>query len=367
MTPCRGCGSTSLDYAFGMDAMPLAGGFAESVAHAAAATRYPMEWYWCSTCGLVNVGEDVPDDVLFRHYRYASSEVPGLVRHFDEYAAFLRDRLGSEPLRIVEIGCNDGVLLRRLPAAWERIGVDPSDVASSADIDGYQLIPEKFSSALDLGRADVVTSSNAMAHFTAIGDAWDAIAALHPREVWIEVHDLGATLTSGQWDTVYHEHKVEWSEDSLVRAGAMRGFEAFAVLHLPLHGGLLRIGFRPGPAVPAAPVRPAFEHLAVAYAGRRDTAAYHEVQSAPWALAYGAAGRATVYLNQLPELNVRAVVDGSPHRIGHWVPGRALEIVPPAVFDREPPPVTLLTAWNHAADIRAQHPDYKGRWLTAFA
>ncbi len=30
-----------------------------------------------------------------------------------------------------------------------------------------------------------------MAHFTAIGDAWDAIAALHPREVWIEVHDSG--------------------------------------------------------------------------------------------------------------------------------------------------------------------------------
>jgi hypothetical protein len=84
-------------------------------------------------------------------------------------------------------------------------------------------------------------------------------------------------------------------------------------------------------------------------------------------MAYGAAGRATVYLNQLPELNVRAVVDGSPRRIGLWVPGRALEIVPPDVFDRQQPPVTLVTAWNNAADIRAQHPGYKGQWLTAFA
>lgn len=368
MMTCRGCGSSSLAYAFGMDPMPLAGGFAESAGAAAAAPTYPMEWYWCSTCGLVNVGEDVADDILFEHYRYASSDVPGLVRHFEGYAAFLRERLGDGPLRIVEIGCNDGVLLRRLPAAWERIGVDPSDVASSADTDGYQLVPEPFSSdvAGAIGRADVVTSSNALAHFTAIGDAWDGIAALHPREVWIEVHDLLATLESGQWDTVYHEHKVEWSAAALARAGAVRDLEAFAVEHLPLHGGLLRMGFRPGRTSAEAPVQPDFEVLAASYAGRRETAAYLAVQGAPWALAYGAAGRATVYLNQVPEMRLRAVVDGSPHRIGLWVPGRALEIVPPEVFDREPPPVTLVTAWNHAADIRFQHPGYTGRWLTAF-
>jgi hypothetical protein len=329
-----------------------------------------MEWNWCATCGLVNVAEDIADDVLFGHYRYASSDVPGLVRHFDDYADFLRDRLGTGRLRIVEIGCNDGVLLRRLPAAWERIGVDPSDVARKADLDGYELIPAGFSSevASAMGQADVVTSSNALAHFTAIGDAWDGIAMLRPREVWIEVHDLAATLTSGQWDTVYHEHKVEWSAESLARAGAMRGFEAFSISHLPLHGGLLRVGFRPGtPSLAAQPTRPNFALLAATYSGRRETSAYRAVQEAPWALAYGAAGRATVYLNQLPELKVRAVVDGSPRRVGLWVPGRALEIVGPVVFDRQPPPVTLVTAWNNAPDIRAQHPEYKGRWLTAFA
>jgi D-mycarose 3-C-methyltransferase len=347
--------------------MPLAGGFAESAGAAAAAPTYPMEGYWCPSCGLVNVGEDVADDILFEHYRYASSDVPGLVRHFDGYAAFLRERLGDGPLRIVEIGCNDGVLLRRLPDAWERIGVDPSDVARSADTDGYQLVPEPFSSdvAGAIGRADVVTSSNALAHFTAIGDAWDGIAALHPREVWIEVHDLLATLESGQWDTVYHEHKVEWSAAALARAGAVRGLEAFAVERLPLHGGLLRMD-----SVPAARRRrlrcDRTSRLACAsYAGRRETPAYLAVQEAPWAIPHGRRG-ARRSADQVPEMKLRAVVDGSPHRIGLWVPGRALEIVPPDAFDREPPPVTLVTAWNHAADIRKQHPEYKGRWLTAF-
>ena len=368
MTPCRGCGSSSLSTVFEMDPMPLAGGFAASREDADVAPVYPLEWLWCKTCGLVNVAEDVPDSVLFRHYRYASSDVPGLVRHFDAYARFLRDRLGERPLRIVEIGCNDGVLLRRLPDTWDRVGVDPSDVARDAKPEGYELVSEAFSAELAraIGRADIVTSSNAMAHFTTIGDAWDGIAELRPREVWIEVHDLFATLETGQWDTVYHEHKVEWSTASLARAAAVRGLETFAVQHLPLHGGLLRMGFRPGSVSAEVPIQPDFGHLAATYAARRETSAYREVQEAPWALAYGAAGRATVYLNQLPELKVRAVVDGSPRRIGFWVPGRALEIVPPTTFDRDPPPVTLITAWNNAADIRANHRSYNGRWLTAF-
>ena len=365
---CRGCGSAALSYAFGMDPMPLAGGFADTPAAARAAPVYPMEWYWCSACGLVNTAEDIPDDILYRHYRYASSDVPALVRHFDGLASFLKVRYGPSPIRLVEIGCNDGILLRRLPASWDLIGVDPSDIASQAEPKGYRLIGEPFSSDLAhaIGYADVVTSSNALAHFTAIGDAWDGIADLHPREVWIEVHDLDATLGSGQWDTVYHEHKVEWSVESLVRAGAVRGYEAIIVKRLPLHGGLLRVGFRRGSVTPAQPVRPDFAYLAAVYAARFDSLAYLAVQGAPRALAYGAAGRATVYLNQLPDLAVRAVVDGSPRRIGRFIPGRALEIVEPAAFDSMPPDVTIITAWNHAADIRARHPDYTGRWVTAW-
>lgn len=363
---CRGCGSAALFDAFRMDPMPLAGGFAESAAAAEAAPSYPMEWAWCSACGLVNTREDIPDDILFSHYRYASSDIPALRRHFDGLASMLKVRYGPAPIRLVEIGCNDGILLRRLPASWDRIGVDPSDIARSA-VGDYRLIGEPFNSTLAraIGYADVVTSSNALAHFSAIGDAWDGIADLHPREVWIEVHDLDATLSGGQWDTVYHEHKVEWSADSLTRAGASRGYEAFIVKRLPLHGGLLRVGFRRGATAPTLPVRPDFDHLAATYAARWDTFAVRMVRNAQWSLAYGAAGRATVYLNQLPLLGVSGVVDASPRRIGRFIPGCALPIIPPEDFDADPPPVTLVTAWNHAADIRQRHPTYHG-WVTAW-
>ena len=80
------------------------------------------------------------------------------------------------------------------------------------------------------------------------------------------------------------------------------------------------------------------------------------------AAAYGAAARATVYLNQV-ETGVEYVVDGSPRRAGRFVPGVGIPIVPPEQFGN--PPACLITAWNHADDIKARHPEYD-RWVTAW-
>lgn len=81
--------------------------------------------------------------------------------------------------------------------------------------------------------------------------------------------------------------------------------------------------------------------------------------------AYGAAARATVYLNQMPGLPIDYVVDGSPLRAGRFVPGLGIPVLTPDVFDIDRPETTLITAWNHAADIRARHPDYEG-WVSAW-
>lgn len=353
---CRGCYGPT-DPVFGMDPMPLAGAFAATQAEALAEPVHPLTWERCRSCGLVNVEPDIPDAELFRHYRYAASEVPALVRHHAAFARLLGTRFPQRIVQMLEIGCNDGVLLKQLPAHWIRTGVDPSDVASAAATD-YHLVNAPFTSSLDLGRFDLITSSNAFAHFTGIADAFVGVAAsLRPGgEFWIEVHDLESTLASGQWDTIYHEHKVEWSEATLRSVAGLYGLVCFTTTRLPLHGGLLRMGFRHGPAL--VPLRELldFSGLVTAYQSR----------SAPalpdGSVAYGAAGRATVYLNQVRP-NVRAVIDGSSRRIGRWVPGAGLPILSPEEFGD--PPAALITAWNHAADIRARHPAYD-RWAAAW-
>lgn len=355
---CRACASASLVPVFEMAPMPLAGAFADTQHDALKAKQYPLTWLWCQSCGLVNVAPDIPDAEIYAHYSYRTGDVPGLVKHHTEFADFLRPLIRPRD-RVLEIGGNDGTLLAQLPG--KRVNVDPSDIAAKHKRPGYELINAPFGSDLGLRGFDLIVSSNAFAHFTAIGDALAAVRdALTPDGSFIvEVHDLHATLESAQWDTVYHEHKVEWSADSLRNAGAKHGLDLSWFTKRPLHGGLIRAVFRNHRALPGKPVKPVFDHLRRAYATRT------KPTLPSGSVAYGAAARATVYLNQVKP-DVMYVVDGSPRRAGRFVPGTGHEIITPAQFDQLQTAAALITAWNHADDIKAKHPDYKGQWVTAW-
>jgi SAM-dependent methyltransferase len=365
-----------------MDPMPLAGQFCPSQPEADSAELYPLTWVQCRWCELVQVFEDVPDEVLFSQYRYGSSNVPGLVRHFEEYAAFLVARFGRDDVCALEIGANDGVLLSRLPSAWRRIGIDPSDVARERRSGDYELLNVPFT--LDLaesspvrGKVDLITSSNAMAHFTDLRGAIEAAhVLLRPGgELILEVHDLEATLAGGQWDTVYHEHKVEWSQRSLTACLAEAGFEATFTQHRALHGGLLRCGFRSIANIDRI-TRPSdldggpFTVLVDGYQQRRRAPVSVALAAAQTdgrrLAAYGASGRANVWINQMTHLRFEYVLDDSPLRMGRWLPHVAVPIHGSATLDKDQPDVCLITAWNYSDDIRSKHPAFGGAWMQTF-
>jgi len=368
ITACRGCGSSLLDIVFTMEPMPLAGAFADSISQAHDAERLPLTWVRCEACDLVQVVEDVEDKELYSKYCYASSTVPGLVEHFTKYAKFLSQRFQGKgnTMNVLEIGCNDGVLLRRLPRSWKCVGVDPSDVAATTNPSAYELINEPFGTALGLTGFDLVLASNCLAHVTAIEDMVEAAAkALVPGgEFWVEVHDLEATLRTRQWDTIYHEHKAEFSLGALSKVVTPHGFHVFEVQRLPLHGGLLRVGFVKGEKWGDLPrSTEGFELLRETYRARRETDLYKRLaevqQQGKTLVAYGAAGRATVWFNQLPELKFAAVIDDSPLRAGKFIPGVGWPIVswPGPTSD-----ICIITAWNYAKEIRARR-EYSGRWF----
>jgi hypothetical protein len=193
----------------------------------------------------------------------------------------------------------------------------------------------------------------------------------------IEVHDLDATLRSGQWDTVYHEHKVEWSERSLALCLAGAGLQVCDVARTPMHGGALRVmakatakgetGVAPEDAEREAH---GLAHLREAYEGRRESSLYrrlaHLVEEGKTLCAYGASGRANVWLNQVPELPVAFIVDDAPLRNGRWIPHVAVPVVPATRLYETPTAGCVITAWNYADDIRKQHTAYTGSWFATF-
>lgn len=382
---CRGCHApaNSMREVLSMDPMPLAGMFCNTKEEAAAAPVFPLTWIFCPTCGLVQVREDVADDFLFSKYNYSSSTVGGLVKHFEGYADFLSERYHTEKLALLEIGCNDGVLLNRLPPSWRLIGCDPSDVSAVAAQDAaYELLNRPFtidtvlSSHLE-SAIDVITGSNCLAHISDLKAVFESVRlALRPGgHFWIEVHDLEALLQGSQWDTIYHEHKVEWSEESLCHCLTRLGFVHRETLRTPMHGGALRICFEKSElsATVANAIKQPHAGLGTlrrAYETRYETAAVQQLiqlsRHGQKFAAYGAAGRANVYLNQLQQLPFEYIVDESPLRMNKFIPHVGTPIVPASELTANPVPACLITAWNYRDDIIRKNPSYKGRWLTAF-
>jgi SAM-dependent methyltransferase len=368
-----------------MDPMPLAGMFCRSAESARTAPLFPLTWMRCSECGAVQVAEDISGAQLYEEYNYASSTVPGLVRHFIGFADTLASFYGRDSaLTYLEIGCNDGVLLNQLPPGWKRLGVDPSDVSRRAGAAAsWRLVNRPFTPEVVKehgleGTVDVMSGSNCLAHITDLREVFAGAAlALKPGgHFWVEVHDLAATLAGGQWDTIYHEHKVEWSESALVRCVCALGFAHEATLRTPLHGGLLRVRFRRDPHATPIPGRapepePGLRGIQHAYDRRSDTPAARRLarildEGGGIIAAYGAAGRANVYLNQLPHLRFAYIVDESPLRCGKFIPQTSTPIVPPSGMIDHPPVACLVTAWNHRDDIVRKYPGHTWEWLTAF-
>lgn len=370
-----------------MAPMPLAGVFCESAEEAARAPTFPLTWLHCSACGLIQVREDVSGALLYSKYNYASSTIAGAVRHFATFAEFLVDRYGDHGVRFLEIGCNDGVLLTQLPRDWRLVGCDPSDVALAATVGRMTAAPyELINASFDIeavrasgveGSIDVITGSNCLAHISDLKSVFDAAwLALRPAgHFWIEVHDLDALLQKNQWDTIYHEHKAEWSEASLVRCLQRVGFRHLVTFRTPTHGGSLRIGFEKtrnasppldeslSPPVQCAELRTAYELRYETDSART----LRQLADAGKAIgAYGAAGRANVYLNQLRDLRFRYVVDDSPLRMGKFLPRIATPVVAADSLRAQPIDACLVTAWNYYDDIVRKNPGHGGAWLTAF-
>src|ERR1039458_7137351 len=111
---CSFCNGRRLTEIMDFGEMALAGAFLKPDQFAREAF-YPLELYFCCDCHAVQVAEKVNANVLFADYFYFSSSIGTLREHFREYAAEVTARfLAPESSTVIEIGCNDGVLLRPL-------------------------------------------------------------------------------------------------------------------------------------------------------------------------------------------------------------------------------------------------------------
>jgi SAM-dependent methyltransferase len=359
---CRSCGSTHLVLIHDFGPQPLAGEFPLVPNSQTAAKRFALDLTQCVDCGLLQVTNLPPiTEIFHKDYRYSSSTVPDLVRHFEAYAAFLEGRLGAGS-RVFEFGCNDGVLLNLLQQkGFECVGIDASDnVATLARSKGLDvttgfLTPAFAMTHAKAGQFDLVTCSNVFAHIDDIKSATAAThALLRPGGLFIvEVHDGDILATETQFDTIYHEHLTYFTEDSLRRFVEAQGFDFVECIRTPMHGGGLRFICNKreagiGNSLSGTPALIDGPSFAASIARCRQDIEQLYAQYGPLD-GYGAAGRSQMFINMTGTAHYFArVFDDSPFRQDRYIVSTDVSI---ESYAGEKSGCCVVLAWNYAPSI----------------
>lgn len=326
--------------------------------------KYPLRFGVCESCGTAQVVDKVAAGDLFSNYFYRSSQIASVRRRYATLARDLVQRF--QPQRVLEIGCNDGALLRefqgRVPVA---VGIDPN---APADLPALR---EYFTSqsASDLGEFDMVVANHVFAHNGNIRELTEGVRlVLAPRGVFVmECHYLGSILAGAQYDAIYHEHSYYHSLTAFERHLAGFGLKVFHVEHVQAHGGSIRFFIDRGERAPHASVHvtrqveftlgwdrvEAFRNFAT----RADTHRYaltELLRNLHGSVAgYGASGRANTLI-QWCGIELDYIVDDSAARRGMFTPGSHIPVVAASVLEKAPPDYVLALAWTYLDDIKAK-------------
>lgn len=383
-TQCGGCGAASLQPILDLGSSPIANTFHKSADQSKFdAPQFPLTMERCDACGLCQIGYVVPDDQLWSvdDFGFYSSTSAPLLKHFADYARWVmrQDWPGVKPgvRPVVEVGCNDGILLRHFADAGARtLGIDPAPGPSdAARALGLEVVTAGLTAALgrniraEYGPAGLVLANNVAAHVADLRDFLAGIAALMDDQsvLVMEVQNLEDLLLGHGFDMLYHEHRFFYDMPTLIWTLGRYGLCVRESYPVDTQGGSLRVVAQLDTPFDRPPRGYLPNRMIGAMQRQADTIRIKlnrllgglKADGASIA-GYGAPAKATTLLHWTgvaPMLDY--VVDTTPAKIGRFMPGTGIQIVGP---DELPPPdVYLLHSWNYLPAILRKEAEFLGR------
>lgn len=249
---CRVCGSPALTKVIDLGDQYLQGAFIKPGKEAPSLRKIPTKLVRCDptldekACGLLQMETSVPASILYSSYWYRSGTNQTMRDHLKGIAKAATNLIDKESARVLDIGCNDGTLLKCYPDRFIKFGIDPSDIALEID-DDVTLIQDTFPSielnSLIEGECfDIVTS---IAMFYDLDDPIEFVNQikniLSETGIWIfEVSYMPSMLAMNSYDTICHEH-LEYYSFSVIENILQRcGMKAFKVEFNDINGGSIR-------------------------------------------------------------------------------------------------------------------------------
>jgi 2-polyprenyl-3-methyl-5-hydroxy-6-metoxy-1,4-benzoquinol methylase len=369
---------------------PLANSYVKFEHSQNAEKSYPLKVWVCKKCLLAQLESFESPDAIFSDYLYFSSFSTSWVEHARRYSDMMTERFGlNADSQVIEIASNDGYLLQHFKAKGIPVlGVEPAanvakvawetkQIPSVVKFFGVETAKELVA---DGKSADLLLGNNVLAHVPDINDFVGGLkVALKPEGViTFEFPHLLRLIEGNQFDTVYHEHYSYLSFLAMETVFAHHGLTLFDVEELPTHGGSLRIFARHTES--QAPLTATTDRVAAMKAQETDfgltnmdtyTAFDEKVKATKRKLlkflfqakeegrkvvCYGAAAKGVTLVNYcgIREDLVEYVVDKSPYKQNHLMPGVRIPIYGPEKIFETKPDYVLILPWNLQKEISAE-------------
>lgn len=382
---CRLCGS-GLREVLRLADTPLANELVDAPGTPQA--MFPLFASTCVSCGHYQCPVVVRPALIFQSYPYVSGTSPVFREHLSRLGRKLSAGLFPDDL-VVEIGSNDGTLLRQFTPPVRSLGVDPArNLAERATRDGALTYPGFFDAAVarsirrSVGRARLILALNVLAH----SDDLDGIAAACAElladdgELVFEVAYLPDMLHDGTFDMHYLEHLAFHHLAPLVSFYDRHGLTLYDAEHVDSQGGSIRCWVskkRRAPtdrlvamlerekALVTADALDAFKaRIASAKAELTELLGKLKARGAKIA-GFGCPAKATTLLHHfgIGRETLDYLVEENPLKVGKFSPGKHIPIVGVERLKEDPPDFLLLLAWNFAPDIMRRFPEFEGKWI----
>ncbi len=353
---------------------------------------------FCSKCAMVQLTEFVDREKMFHeNYAFYSSTSSRMAQHFKEFAEDVMTRNKSKKIFVVEVGSNDGIMLRNFSKKGiKHLGIEPSaNVARVAISEGINTTTEFFDEKSaekiisEYGQADFFLGANVMCHIPYIHSVVAGIKKLLKPKGLLMFEDpyLGDIVQKTSYDQIYDEHAFYFSVTSVGNLMKMHGLEIIDVVPQETHGGSMRyvIGHQGAHKIKIAVSKwlKKEKELGLSKAKTYDTLRKNIEKSRKdlvsiltklkkqnkRVVGYAATSKSTTITNYCGITSdlVEFISDTTPIKHGKFSPGTHIPVKPYENFKNNYPDYAILFAWNHGKEIMANEKDFTkqgGKWIT---
>lgn len=377
--------------------MPLANGFL-SPDEFTNEYFFELEVAFCQNCHMVQLIEQPEREMMFnKDYPFFSGTSTRMALHFQEFAEHVKkDYLSCQDPFVVEIGSNDGIMLRHFAGVGIRhLGIEPSTNVAQIAIDkGIQTICEFFDEDLarrivkDHGQADAFLGANVMCHIPYLHSIVEGIKVLLKPDGIVMFEDpyLGDVIEKTTYDQIYDEHVFLFSVSSIRYLFEQHGMEVVGIEPQETHGGSMRYIIAPKGTRPISDR--VYEHIErEEMLGLNRLKTYktfrknceHSRDSLMAVLngirgqgerivGYAATSKSTTIINYcgITTDHIEYISDTTPIKQGKFSPGAHIPVRPYKAFVTNYPDYALLFAYNHREEIMAKEERFMesgGKWI----